>query len=144
MQLDYTQLFIKLALGILTLIIQINLFGKTNLAPTTALDQLQNYVLGAIIGGIIYNPSITVLQFFLVLIIWTLVVLILKFSRAHNSWIRGVIDGKPVQVIKNGQVLVANCMKAGISANELMFKLRSRGIYSVEKVKNCIFEQNGQ
>ncbi len=144
MQLDYTQLFIKLALGILTLIIQINLFGKTNLAPTTALDQLQNYVLGAIIGGIIYNPSITVLQFFLVLIIWTLVVLILKFSRDHNSWIRGVIDGKPVQVIKNGQVLVANCMKAGISANELMFKLRSRGIYSVEKVKNCIFEQNGQ
>ncbi|MBW7986374.1 DUF421 domain-containing protein [Lactobacillus helveticus] len=144
MQLDYTQLFIKLALGILTLIIQINLFGKTNLAPTTALDQLQNYVLGAIIGGIIYNPSITVLQFFLVLIIWTLVVFILKFSRDHNSWIRGVIDGKPVQVIKNGQVLVANCMKAGISANELMFKLRSRGIYSVEKVKNCIFEQNGQ
>lgn len=144
MQLDYTQLFIKLALGILTLIIQINLFGKTNLAPTTALDQLQNYVLGAIIGGIIYNPSITVLQFFLVLIIWTLVVFILKFSRDHNSWIRGVIDGKPVQVIKNGQVLVANCMKAGISANELMFKLRSRGIYSAEKVKNCIFEQNGQ
>lgn len=144
MQLDYTQLFIKLALGILTLIIQINLFGKTNLAPTTALDQLQNYVLGAIIGGIIYNPSITVLQFFLVLIIWTLVVFILKFSIDHNSWIRGVIDGKPVQVIKNGQVLVANCMKAGISANELMFKLRSRGIYSVEKVKNCIFEQNGQ
>lgn len=144
MQLDYTQLFIKLALGILTLIIQINLFGKSNLAPTTAHDQLQNYVLGAIIGGIIYNPSITVLQFFLVLIIWTLVVFILKFSRDHNSWIRGVIDGKPVQVIKNGQVLVANCMKAGISANELMFKLRSRGIYSVEKVKNCIFEQNGQ
>ena len=144
MQLDYTQLFIKLALGILTLIIQINLFGKTNLAPTTALDQLQNYVLGAIIGGIIYNPSITVLQFFLVLIIWTLVVFILKFSRDHNSWIRVVIDGKPVQVIKNGQVLVANCMKAEISANELMFKLRSRGIYSVEKVKNCIFEQNGQ
>ena len=35
-------------------------------------------------------------------------------------------------------------MKAEISANELMFKLRSRGIYSVEKVKNCIFEQNGQ
>ena len=144
MQLDYTQLFIKFALGILTLIIQINVFGKSNLAPTTALDQLQNYVLGGIIGGLIYNPSITILQFFLVLIVWTLVVFILKFSRDHNNWIRGIIDGKPVQVIKNGKVLVENCMKAGISANELMFKLRSRGIYSVEKIKNCIFEQNGQ
>lgn len=144
MQLDYTQLFIKFALGILTLIIQINVFGKSNLAPTTALDQLQNYVLGGIIGGLIYNPSITILQFFLVLIVWTLVVFILKFSRDHNNWIRGIIDGKPVQVIKNGKVLVGNCMKAGISANELMFKLRSRGIYSVENIKNCIFEQNGQ
>ena len=144
MQLDYTQLFIKFALGILTLIIQINVFGKSNLAPTTALDQLQNYVLGGIIGGLIYNPSITILQFFLVLIVWTLVVFILKFSRDHNNWIRGIIDGKPVQVIKNGKVLVGNCMKAGISANELMFKLRSRGIYSVEKIKNCIFEQNVQ
>lgn len=144
MQLDYTQLFIKFVLGILTLIFQINLFGKSNLAPTTALDQLQNYVLGAIIGGMIYNPSISVLQFLLVLVIWTLVVFILKFARDHNNWIRDIVDGKPVQVIKNGKVLVANCMRAGISANELMFKLRSRGIYSVEKVKNCIFEQNGQ
>lgn len=144
MQLDYTELFIKFALGMLTLIIQINLFGKSNLAPTTALDQLQNYVLGGIIGGLIYNPAIKVLQFLLVLIIWTLVVFILKFAREHNNWVRNIIDGKPVQVIKNGKVLVGNCMSAGISANELMFKLRSKGIYSVEKVKNCIFEQNGQ
>ena len=141
---DYIQLFIKFSLGILTLIIQINAFGKSNLAPTTALDQLQNYVLGGIIGGLIYNQSITVLQFLLVLIVWTLVVFILKFGRERSNWIRNLIDGKPVQVIKNGHVLVGNCMKAGISANELMFRLRSRGIYSVEKVKNCIFEQNGQ
>lgn len=144
MQLDYTQLFIKFALGMLTLVFQINLFGKSNLAPTTAMDQLQNYVLGGIIGGLIYNSSISVLQFLLVLIIWTLVVFILKFAREHNAWVRDLINGKPVQVIKNGEVLVGNCMKAGISANELMFRLRSRGIYSVKKVKNCIFEQNGQ
>lgn len=144
MQLDYTELFIKFALGMLTLIFQINLFGKSNLAPTTALDQLQNYVLGGIIGGIIYNPSIKVLQFLLVLIVWILVVFLLKFGREHNSWIRNIVDGKPVQVIKNGEVLVNNCMRAGISANQLMFKLRSRGIYSVAKIKNCIFEQNGQ
>lgn len=141
---DYNLLFVKFLLGILIMIFQINIFGKTNLAPTTALDQLQNYVLGAIIGGLAYNENITILQFLLVMIVWTLVVFIIKFARDHNRWIRQLVDGKPVQVIKNGKVLVNNCMRAGISANELMFKLRSRGIYSVEKVKNCIFEQNGQ
>lgn len=126
------------------MVVQINLFGKSNLAPTNAMDQLQNYVLGGIIGGIIYNPNISILQFLLVLIVWTLVVFILKFARDHNTWIRNLINGRPVQVIKNGHVLVSNCMRAGISANDLMFKLRSQGIYSVEKVKNCVFEQNGQ
>ena len=41
----------------LCLILQINLLGKGNLAPTSAIDQVQNYVLGGIIGGIIYNKS---------------------------------------------------------------------------------------
>ncbi|RMC41910.1 DUF421 domain-containing protein [Lactobacillus sp. ESL0225] len=144
MRMDYTQLFIKFVLGVVTLIFQINVFGKSNIAPTTALDQLQNYVLGGIIGGVIYNANISVLQFLLVLIVWTLVVFILKFAREHSNFVRTIIDGKPIQIIKNGKVLVKNCLTVGISANELMFKLRSQGIYSVDKVKNCIFEKNGQ
>lgn len=144
MQLDYWQLFIKFGLGLLTLIVQINLFGKSNLAPTTALDQLQNYVLGGIIGGLIYNPAISILQFLIVLILWTLVVFIIKFLRDHNRKIKRLIDGRPVQVVKNGQVIVENCMRAGISANELMFRLRMQGFFSVSKIKNCLFEQNGQ
>ena len=140
----YTDLFIKFALGMLTLIFQINIFGKSNLAPTSALDQLQNYVLGGIIGGLIYNENITILQFLIVLILWTLVVFIFRVARDNSRWARNLIDGKPVQVIKNGRVLVGNCLKAGISANQLMFQLRTRGIFSISKVKNCIFEQNGQ
>lgn len=65
----YLPIIIKLGLGILCLIVQINLMGKGNLAPSSAMDQVQNYVLGGIIGGVIYNESITVLQFVLVLII---------------------------------------------------------------------------
>ena len=48
----YTLVFIKLTLGILALILQMNLMGKGNLAPNSALDQVQNYVLGGIIGAV--------------------------------------------------------------------------------------------
>ena len=51
----YTLVFIKLTLGILALILQMNLMGKGNLAPNSALDQVQNYVLGGIIGAVIYR-----------------------------------------------------------------------------------------
>lgn len=42
----YSPIIIKFALGIICLIVQINLMGKGNLAPTSAMDQVQNYVLG--------------------------------------------------------------------------------------------------
>ncbi len=51
----YSLIIIKFVLGMLCLILQINLLGKGNLAPTSAIDQVQNYVLGGIIGGIIYK-----------------------------------------------------------------------------------------
>lgn len=140
----YTPIIIKFALGIICLIIQINLMGKGNLAPSSAMDQVQNYVLGGIIGGVIYNDSITVLQFVLVLIIWTLLVLVLKFAKEHNRYVKRVVDGRPITLIQNGVVDVNECLKNGISANELMFKLRANGIYEVENVKRAVLEQNGQ
>ncbi|MBD5806216.1 DUF421 domain-containing protein [Lactobacillus sp. 0.1XD8-4] len=141
---NYSLIIIKFVLGMLCLILQINLLGKGNLAPTSAIDQVQNYVLGGIIGGIIYNSDISVLEFIMVLLIWTLIVFLVKFAKDHNAWVRRIIDGRPQILIQNGQLLVENCMRAGITANDLMFRLRGHGIYEVSKVKSGILEQNGQ
>ncbi|MBD9097122.1 MAG: DUF421 domain-containing protein [Haemophilus parainfluenzae] len=140
----YTLLGLKLAMGIIGLVLQINLMGKGNLAPTSAMDQVQNYVLGGIIGGVIYSDSIGVFQFSLVLVLWTLLVFTLRFIKNHNKLVKSLIDGKPVWVISNGKVKTAECMKHSITANDLMFKLRAAGIYEIKTVKRAIFEQNGQ
>lgn len=140
----YSLLALKLLMGILGLVLQINLLGKGNLAPTSAMDQVQNYVLGGIIGGVIYSDSVGLLQFFLVLILWTLLVLSLKFIKNHNHWVKSVIDGKSVWVIVNGEIQTEECMKNGISAHDLMFKLRAAGIYEISAVKRAVMEQNGQ
>ena len=140
----YSLLALKLLMGILGLVFQINILGKGNLAPTSAMDQVQNYVLGGIIGGVIYSDSVGLSQFFLVLILWTLLVLSLKFIKNHNRWIKSVIDGKSVWVIINGKIQAEECMKNGISAHDLMFKLRAAGIYEISAVKRAVMEQNGQ
>ena len=140
----YSLLALKLLMGILGLILQIHLLAKGNLAPTSAMDQVQNFVLGAIIGGVIYSDSVGLLQFFLVLILWTLLILSLKFIKNHNHWVKSVIDGKSVWVIVNGEVQAEECMKNGISAHDLMFKLRAAGIYEISAVKRAVMEQNGQ
>lgn len=141
---DYGLITIKFILGMVCLIFQINILGKGNLAPSSAVDQVQNYVLGGIIGGIIYNREITVLQFVMVLLIWTLIVFVVKFLKEHNRVLQKVLDGQPQILIKNGQVRVEACMRVGMTASELMFRLRTQGVYELSKVKSGILEQNGQ
>lgn len=140
----YLPILTKLAIGLVALIIQINVMGKGNLAPTNALDQVQNYVLGGIIGAVIYSDTITVFQFTIVLIIWTMLVMTFKFLKEHNHYVKLLIDGQPKVVVERGKVNIKNVLSSGLSANDLMFKLRSQSVYDLSQVKRAVLEINGQ
>lgn len=140
----YLDVFLKLLLGLLALALIINKSGKGNLAPTSAMDQVQNYVLGGIIGGVIYSPSVTIFQFGVVLAIWAFLIIGLRKLKTKSLAFRRFIDGAPVIVINRGQIDIAACKKAKITAHDLAFKLRKEGVYYIRDVKRAVLEQNGE
>ena len=144
MTLNYMEILIKLALGLFSLVFVINVTGKGNLAPNSATDQIQNYVLGGIIGGVIYNSSISILQYAVILMMWTILVLTLKWLSNNVHFVKRLIDGKPTLLIKNGQIDPEACRSVGLSAAEVALKLRSQGIFQMKQVKCAVQEQNGQ
>lgn len=135
---------IKLLIGFLALITIINISGKGNLAPNSASDQVQNYVLGGIIGGVIYNNSIKIIEFIAILCIWCALVLGLKWLKQHVVKVKQIIDGKALIIIDEGEINIENCRKVGLSAHDVSFKLRTNNVYSMKDVKRAIVEQNGQ
>ena len=136
---------IKLLIGFLAMTLIINITGKGNLAPSSASDQVVNYVLGGIVGGVIYNNSIKIYEFVAILGIWCLLVLGQKWVKNHNVKAKQLIDGKArIIIIDNGKILIENCKKSGLSAHDVAFKLRTNGIFSSDEVKRAIVEQNGQ
>ena len=144
MTLNYIEILIKLALGLFSLVFVINVTGKGNLAPNSAIDQIQNYVLGGIIGGVIYNSAISILQYAVILIIWTILVLTLKWLNNNVHFVKRLIDGKPTLLIKNGKIDPEACRSVGLSAADVALKLRSQGIFQMKQVKRAMHEQNGQ
>ena len=133
----YAIVAVKLILGLLALVLVINLTGKGNLAPASASDQVQNYVLGGIVGGVIYNDDISIPVFIVILTIWFAAVLSLRWLKKHNNMVKQLVDGKPVTLISRGKIDVKVARKAGLSANDLSFKLRMQGIYSVKDIKQA-------
>ena len=144
MTLNYMEILIKLVLGLFSLVFVINVTGKGNLAPNSAIDQIQNYVLGGIIGGVIYNSAISILQYAVILIIWTILVLTLKWLNNNVHFVKRLIDGKPTLLIKNGKIDPEACRSVGLSAADVALKLRSQGIFQMKQVKRAMQEQNGQ
>lgn len=105
----------KFILRIFVMILQINIWGKYEFSTNTPLNQIQNYVLGGIIGGVIYNSTISLLTFIIVLLIWSLVVIVVKLL-VNQKWIKSLVVGNSVVLVKDGQVNVENCARVGLSA----------------------------
>lgn len=141
---EFILVAIKLLIGFFALTIIINVSGKGNLSPSSASDQVQNYVLSGIIGGVIYNNSIQILDYIGILCIWCALVLTLKWVKQHNVRAKQLIDGKALIIIDNGKINIENCKKVGLSAHDVSFKLRTQNIYSTKKVKRAVVEQDGE
>ena len=118
---EFILVAVKLLIGFFVLTIIINVSGKGNLSPSSASDQVQNYVLGGIIGGVIYNNSIQILNYIGILCIWCALVLTLKWIKQYNVKAKQLIDGRALIIIDNGN-----------------------HIYSARKVKRAVVEQNGE
>lgn len=139
----YTLTAIKFALGILTMLLQINILGKRDFSLNTPLNQVQNYVLGGIIGGVIYNSSVTVLQFLIIILIWSLVVIATKILIDSSKIFKKLAACQPELIVRDGEVDIARCAKVGMTAEGLSRSLREQKIASVGDVAAAIMETNG-
>lgn len=135
---------IKLTIGFIALVVFMNLNGRSQLAPTSTEDQIGNYVLGGIIGGVIYNPSITIVQFLIVLLIWGLLMTTIDFLKNSNKNVKKMIDGQIVYLIKGGKMIAENFAQATLSIPDFYTKLRTKGIFKVSEIEDAFMESNGQ
>ena len=135
---------IKLTIGFIALVVFMNLNGRSQLAPTSTEDQIGNYVLGGIIGGVIYNPSITIVQFLIVLLIWGLLMTTIDFLKNSNKNVKKMIVGQIVYLIKGGKMITENFAQATLSIPDFYTKLRTKGIFKVSEIEDAFMESNGQ
>lgn len=140
----FAEIAMKFLLGLLAMVTIINMTGKGNLAPTSAMEQIMNYVLGGIIGGVIYSRDVSIWQFAIVLLIWFVLVYGMRRLKSRSHLLQHLLDGTPTVVIVNGQVDVEACKRAKITAHELTLKLRLHNVFNIRKVKRAVVEQNGQ
>lgn len=144
MDVIYLNIIIKMAAAFFILLVYINLSGKGSLAPISSLDQVGNVVLGAIIGGPLYNPAISVYLLVGTASAWAGLLLLVRYLSFKRSKIKNAVDGRSIQLMKNGILLTAHFSQAKLSVRDFIMLLHQRGYPNLAQLKDVWFEYNGQ
>jgi uncharacterized membrane protein YcaP (DUF421 family) len=141
---DILEIGLKLLIGFICLLIFLNVTGKTQLSQMSPVDLIGNLVLGAIIGGIIYNPDIRIPQFLIVILLWSAMMTVARFLKMRNLDVRRIVAGEVIPLVVNRKFIVKNFKQTNLDISDFTTMLRMRGIFSLRDLKYAQLEPSGQ
>ena len=135
----------RLFIGIVIIYAHLTLTKKQSLTQFTSIDFIGNFILGGIIGGIIYNQSVSTLSYVVLLLATLGMISLFNFIASRFMPARQIVKGKVMTIINHGHFVVDSLDDANSAFDMLNFseELRSRGIFSVEDVEFAQYESNG-
>lgn len=98
----YAWVLEKFIVGFLIIATHMHLSGKTQLSQMTVIDLIGNFVMGGIIGGVIYTDAIPFYQYLIVLLMGVLLVHTLNLITKKIEPLRGFAIGVPIPIVKKG------------------------------------------
>lgn len=142
----YGYTLVKFIIGFVIVITHLNLSGKTQLSQMTPVDFIGNFVLGGIIGGVIYSDSIPMHQYVVVLFIGVFLISLLNALSKRIHFFRAVTIGQPIPIIKEGRFLIDAISSKGnkIDILNVSSQLHAQGIPSFQEVNYAQIEPSGE
>ncbi|MGO3892216.1 MAG: DUF421 domain-containing protein [Paenalcaligenes sp.] len=142
----YVVLAMKLLVGLVVIIANMNWTGKTKLSQMNAIDLVGNFVLGGVVGGIIYNRDISFLTYIVCLLIGIALIDGFNYLVNRTNFFRSFAVGCPITLIADGKFCVAaiNDKKNKIDLSIVASLLRSMGHFSFSGLEFLQIEPGGQ
>ena len=138
----YISITLKLVTGMIGILAFLRITGKAQMAQITPLDTVSAFVIGALVGGVLYNPDMSMLHIIFALIVWTGFNMLVRFAM-RSAYMRHLIKGKSDFLVKKGIIIFGNFKRNSLEMEQFRMLLRQKGIFSMFDVEDVLFETNG-
>ena len=106
-------------------------------------DTTNRSTVGALVGGVIYNPDTPVWYLVFAFAVWTAANVSLRYlMRFHR--IRRAIKGDSVMLVRDRRLVMREFRRNGLEMEQFRTMLRENGIFSMFDVDDVRFETNGR
>ena len=138
----YIAIALKLITGMIGILVSLRIAGKAQMAQITPLDTVSAFVIGALVGGVLYNPDMSMWHILFALTVWTLFNMLIRFAM-RSARLRHFIKGESVFLVKDGAINFKNFKRNSLEMEQFRLLLRQKGIFSMFDAEDVIFETNG-
>ena len=138
----YGAIAMKLIVGMIGILAFLRITGKAQMGQLTPLDTVSAFVLGALVGGVLYNPDMTIWHLIFALAVWTAFNMLVRFAM-RSAYLRHLIKGESVFLVKDGVLNFRNFKRNSLEMEQFRLMLRQKGIFSMFDVDDVLFEANG-
>ena len=138
----YINIALKLITGMLGILVFLRITGKAQMAQLTPLDTVSAFVIGALVGGVLYNPDMSMWHILFALAVWTGFNMLVRFAM-RSARLRHFIKGESSFLVRNGAINFKAFKRNSLEMEQVRLLLRQKGIFSMFDVDDVVFETNG-
>jgi len=143
-QMSFLELTLRVTLAFWVLLALTRVMGRKQVSQLTYFDYVTGISIGSITAIFAVDKTIPLVTGLSALVIWTIWVMIVKFGTLKSIPARKYINGEPIMVIHNGQILEQNMGSRYYNVDDLMMELRENGIFDPNEVQIGVVEPNGK
>lgn len=143
MEMKIMYLTIELVVGFFFLFIIVRFVGKKIINQISPFTFIASIVMGELLGNALYDHKIGVFYIVYSMSIWGGLLFLVEYLSQKFLTFRGVVEGKPSALIKNGMVDREALRRNKMNINQLQSLLRQSETFSIREVAFCYLEANG-
>jgi len=141
----YLWVILKLVIGFSLIISYLNITGRNQIAMMSAVDLVGNFILGGVVGGILYNDKLPILHYIALLILCILLMALFNYLSRKIPDLRKRTIGEPITLIRDGRFLIENFEEnaSRIDLKDVATALRMQNIFSFDNIDFAQIETTG-
>ncbi|MCQ4310280.1 DUF421 domain-containing protein [Pseudomonas stutzeri] len=129
----------------LVVLVVFRLAGRRTLSELTTFDFVLLLIIGEATQQALLGDDFSIVNAMVVIVSLVVFDIGLSLLKNQSRWIAKLIDGEPMIIVEDGQVLERRVRKARIGESDILEAARhSQGLERIDQIKFAILEKDGK
>ncbi|MCT2535742.1 DUF421 domain-containing protein [Aquibacillus koreensis] len=141
---ELSELLLRIGLSFFVLLGLTRVMGRKELSQLTFFNFVSGIAIGSIAANLVVSQNLSIRNGIIALAGWSALTIVMGLIDIKSKKARKFIEGEPLILIKNGQIMESALRKARLDIDALNAILREKNAFSIADVDYAIFETDGK